>query len=162
MKLAFLLAALTATSASEQWLKGSEQSEGPIAQKRSKKSSPTAFSAACLRGRFGYFNLAGNLASLSSAVFDGAGGITDMSPIVTTTGGSLTFNEGSYEVYEDGTGEIVLNLSGAAGQYEVPPFATFKFVVMGVGKRCEITEINSFLTAPGVNEQIVAPNWRKI
>ena len=79
---------------------------------------------------------------------------------------SLPFNSGSYEVYANGRGAIRLSLGGPGGPYYNPP-ALAEFVVTGTSDDCEITSMDSFLSASsekdvGVANQLVAPRFRKI
>mmetsp|Transcript_13843 Transcript_13843/g.23520 ORF Transcript_13843/g.23520 Transcript_13843/m.23520 type:complete len:230 (-) Transcript_13843:119-808(-) len=146
----------------------------------SRSSSGGPFSNACLHGRFSYSNLIEDVASISVGVFDGNGAITEMDNIEINqpnpaTGGrlevSLPFNYGSYEVYANGRGVIYLSVGGPNSPYSNPP-AMAEFVVTGTsGNGCEITAVDSFLSASskdgngndvGVGNQLVAPRFKKI
>ena len=120
------------------------------------------------RGTFSYTNLISDVASISVGVFDGKGGITEMDNIEINVpnpekGGrsevSLTFNYCSYEVYANGRGVIRMSMGGPGGPYYDPP-ALAEFVVtgtfLGSGDGCEITAMDSFLSAS--NEKDVV--WR--
>ncbi len=141
----------------------------------SSKTTTGPFSNACLTGRFSYTNLIADVASVSVIVFDGNGSISEMENIEINVpdpenGGrtelSLPFNSGSYEVYANGRGVIRLSLGGPGGPYYDPP-ALAEFVVTGTDDDCEITAMDSFLSASsekdvGVANQLVAPKFRKI
>ena len=135
------------------------------------RANSGSFNNGCLKGRFSYFNVASGTASLSVAVFDGNGIISEMENIETNSpspdGGrvetSLRFNSGTYEVGPSGTGKIYASLGEEGGPYFDPPVEVM-FVVSGTASGCEVTSMDSFLSAGsvGVADQLVAPRWTKI
>lgn len=155
-----------------QFLRGiAERTGNDEARVRSAGRRDGPFGNDCLRGRFSYANRAGDVASVSVGVFDGAGTIAELDDIAINApdgnGGrvetSFRFNGGEYEVYGNGRGRMSLSLGEEGGPYYDPP-AQVEFVVTGTGDgRCEITAMESFLVASvGVANQLVAPTWSKI
>ena len=175
------LSTITATAAANKDnLRGVISLASDGEEKSASRSSGGNFSNECLRGRFSYWNLAGDVASISVAVFDGAGTVTEMENILIDhpdpeNGGraetSLPFQHGTYEVYPNGLGVMRISLGSPGGPFYDPP-ALDKFVVTGTsGNGCEITAMNSFLSSEaedghnndvGVAHQLVAPRFNKI
>ena len=179
--LLFALSSLSAAAAANK-----DNLRGVISLASDGEESPTSrssggqFSNECLRGRFSYWNLAGDVASLSVAVFDGAGTVTEMESILINhpdpeNGGraetSLPFQHGTYEVHPNGLGVIDFSVGPPGGPFYDPP-ALAKFVVTGTsGNGCEITAMDGFLSSEaedghrndvGVANQLVAPRFTKI
>ena len=157
-----------------------ESQSSTVVTSSSRSSSSGPFSNECLQGRFSYSNLVADVASVSVGVFDGEGTITEMDSIEINfpnpeAGGrvetSIPFNYGTYEVYPNGKGTMRFSMGGQGGPYYDPP-ALVEFVVTGTsGDGCEITSIDSFLSAAskdgngndvGVANQLVAPRFNKI
>lgn len=130
-----------------------------------------AFDSSCLHGRYSYSNFGETFASISVAVFDGKGKISEMDSIITNRAGpdgegrqdiSRPFISGSYEVHPNGRGVIdfILDVDGR----EAPN--TMEFVVTQTLGGCEITAMDSFGSARSesrfVQNNLVAPKWSKI
>ena len=150
----------------------SDNSSGRRASGRTTGSSSSgSFANECLKGRFGYFNTAAGTASLSVAVFDGNGGISEMGDLEinhpSPDGGrdetSIGFNSGTFKVEPSGKGKMYISLGEEGEPYFDPP-AEVMFVVSGTASGCEITTLDSFVSAGtvGVADQLVVPRWTKI
>lgn len=129
------------------------------------------FDNSCLHGRYSYSNFGENFASISVAVFDGKGGISEMDSIITNRSGpdgegrqdiSRPFISGSYEVHPNGRGVIKFDLD--VDGRKAPN--TMEFVVTQTSDDYDITAMDSFGSARSesrfVQNNLVAPRWSKI
>lgn len=124
-----------------------------------------AFENSCLHGRYSYSNFGENFASMSVALFDGKGQISEMGSIITNRAGpdgvarqdvSRPFISGSYEVHPNGRGVIdfILDVDGRKAPN------TMEFVVT------QTFGGDSFGSARSesrfIQNNLVAPRWSKI
>mmetsp|Transcript_31726 Transcript_31726/g.76846 ORF Transcript_31726/g.76846 Transcript_31726/m.76846 type:complete len:192 (+) Transcript_31726:45-620(+) len=134
------------------------------------RTTSGAFGNECLRGRFSYFNVGVDVASLTVGVFDGNGGIPEFdATLINHPDGegnrvesTISFNSGSYEVDSNGRGRIYMSLGEEGGPYFDPP-AEVQFVVTSTNDDCEITAMDSFVSSHvGLSSQLITPHWSKI
>ena len=168
-----MLSSYTSTDAAKMHLRGvtTDDVDTSIIDYESKKKRITnGFDNSCLKGRFSYYNVAADTASISVGVFDGNGSLTYFDDLLINhpdgEGGrietTLSFNYGTYEISPNGRGKIYASVGDEGGPYYDPP-AQYEFVVSGTGDDCEIISIDSFLVShAGVASQLVAPHWSKI